>query len=136
MINLIATVENGKIVRRGLQDLQAEIPKVSRLSIYNALRRVLKRMRKEPGRLASYSRTGTMRAGWPYRPIRLGSNAYTLYNDVAYTMYVVGDSEGLGQAWFHVGRWENFREAVEEELAKLPEEAERAIELYAAQVLT
>ena len=135
MINLVAIVENGEIVRRGLQDLEAEIPKVSRLSIYRALLHVLTRMRKEPPRMAAYSRTGIMRAGWPYRPVRVGNIGYSIYNAVAYTMYVVGDSEGLGQAWFHVGRWEVFRDAVEEELAKLPEEAERLIELYAAQVL-
>ena len=136
VINLIAEVENGEIVRKGLQDLEREIPLIARKSIYDALRRVLTRMRKEPSRMASYTRTGLLRSGWPYRPERLGPSAYTIYNAVEYTRYVVGDAEGLNQAWFHVGRWENFREAVEEELGKLPQEAERAIELYASLALS
>ena len=136
MINLIAEVENGLIVRRGLEDLEREIPLIARSRIYDALRRVLTRMRKEPPQMASYTRTGLMRSGWPYRPVRLGPLAYTLYNDVDHTRYVVGDAEGLNQAWFHVGRWENFREVVEEELENLPQEAERAIELYASHALS
>lgn len=135
MINLLVEVEGGIIVRKGLEDLEREYPKIARLRIYNALRRVLKRMRKEPPRMASYTRTGEMRSGWPYRPVRVGRNAYSIYNEVAHTRYVVGDADGLGQAWFHVGRWENFRDVVEQELANLPAEAERAIELYASHAL-
>lgn len=130
MINLTAEVEGGEIVRRGLEDLALAIPKVSRLRIYNAMRRVLTRMRNEPSRMASYDRTGTLRAGWPYRPVREGEIGYRIYNPVEYAHYVVGDAYGDGQAWFHVGRWEKFREVVDEEIRNLPEEIENVITLY------
>jgi len=132
VISFVAELEGGEFVRKGLEDLEAEIPKVGRKRIYDALRRVLKRMRNEPPRLPQYDRTGKMRAGWPLRPVRTGSadNAYRIYNDVEYTRYVVGDAEGLGQAWFHVGRWENFREVVEEEIANLPQEIEDMLVMY------
>jgi hypothetical protein len=133
VISFVVELEGGVFVRKGLEDLEAAIPKVSRERIYNALRRVLKRMRDQPPALASYRRTGDLRAGWPLRPERIGSadNAYRIYNYVEYTRYVVGDSEGYGQAWFHVGRWENFRDVVAEEVENLPREIEDMLIMYA-----
>lgn len=45
-----------------------------------------------------------------------------------YTTYVIGDRNGNGQAWMHVGRWTPMREAVDTHLDLLIEEVDQDIQ--------
>ena len=46
-------------------------------------------------------------------------NVVYIKNAMPYAGYVVGDSAGQGQAWFHRGRWYVMRDMVEEKKPEL-----------------
>lgn len=51
----------------------------------------------------TYKRTRRLRRGWRSR--RINSMEAEIFNETPYASYVVGDSQGQGQAWMHRGRW-------------------------------
>jgi hypothetical protein len=153
------TIEsNVGLVRQGLQDLSAEIPKIGRRKIYDAMNRITREMEGYPGERANqtYVRTGNLGASWK---VERTEDGYIVSNDARsastvqrrtangirsyrnksagrrYTRYVVGDAYGLGQAWMHKGRWPLFRDVVDKELDKMPDEVAEQIELVARRVL-
>jgi hypothetical protein len=123
-------VKNADIVRKGLQDLGAEIPKIGRLQIYQTEQAIVRRMKAypPPPPASTYMRTGTLGAGWTITPT---TNGYMIRNDTPYTKWVVGNAYGLEQAWMHVGRWQLLRDVQDEEVAKLPPEIEKEISAVA-----
>lgn len=133
MTQLSISVKNAELVRKGLQDLSAEIPKIGRLQIYRTAQNIVRRMKvyppERPGQI--YIRTGTLGAGWE---ITSNANGYTIRNDTPYTKWVVGNAYGLEQAWMHQGRWNLQRDVTDEEVQKLPEEIEKEISMTARRV--
>jgi hypothetical protein len=135
MTQISLTVKNADLVRQGLQNLGAEIPKVGRLQIYKTMQRIQRRMKEYwtsniPPELPSYQRTGTLAAGYS---ITSKTNGYTLRNPVSYTKYVVGNAYGLEQAWMHAkpGRHTKLRDVTEEEAQVLPDEVLAEISMVA-----
>lgn len=134
------TIEsNVGLVRQGLQDLQAEIPKIGRRRIYDAMNRITREMEGYPRERPrqKYVRTGNLGASWKVKRTESG---YVIENDARrrgrrYTRYVVGDAYGTGQAWMHAGRWPLFRDVVDNEIAKMPQEVADEIDLVARRVL-
>lgn len=72
-----------------------------------------------------YQRTGQLGAGFMFDSI--DKSHYQFVNRVSYVQYVVGDSDGDGQAWMHRGRWFVARERIETELPVLLEKLEKAL---------
>lgn len=144
---------DGQLVRRGLQDLSAEIPKIGRQPIRAMMERVKRKMQAYPDEPAGqsvvvrhnvlgktyrrargrYERTGNLGASWAITEIEGG---YAIENTAAhrgrkYGRYVVGDAYGAGQAWMHQGRWQVLRDVVDDEAKTLPPEIDRLIVMVA-----
>jgi hypothetical protein len=111
------------LVRRGLQNLAAEIPQIGRLQIYQTQQAIVRRMKVYPPPPATsrYVRTFTLQRGWAITP---RSDGYTISNDTPYAKYVTGSAYGTDQAWMHQGRWQLLRDVSDEEIAKLPKAIE------------
>jgi hypothetical protein len=142
----------GELVRKGLQDLGAEIPKVGRQQIRTVLNRIQRRMSKEGkrpeypiqwdsdkqrkaffasdgfGRGIPTKRTGEYISGWTIAPI---TNGYQLQNSATHAQYLGGDAYGVVHSGIHKGRYENLRDVVEDETGKLPDEIENEIQMVA-----
>ncbi len=138
MTQLSIDFRNAELVRKGLQDLAAEIPKIGRLQIYRMEQTVVRRMKEywtmgQPPELPSYQRTGGLAGGYFIVP---KTNGYTVINNVPYTKHVVGNAYGLEQAWMHArpGRHKLLRDVTEEEVEKLPPEVEKEISMVARRV--
>lgn len=135
MTQLSISINNADIVRQGLQDLGAEVPRIGRLGIYRMEQTVVRRMKdywtmNVPPELPSYTRTGTLAGGYFISPT---TNGYKITNNTPYTKFVVGNAYGLEQAWMHArpGRHTLLRDVQEEEVEKLPPEIEREISMVA-----
>lgn len=130
MTQLSITLKNAEFVRKGLQDLAAEIPKVGKQQIWHTAQAIVRRMKvyPPPPAASTYIRTFTLMGGWTITP---NTNGYTTRNDTPYTKYVVGNAYGLEQAWMHQGRWNLLRDVQDEEVAKLPPEIEKEISAVA-----
>jgi hypothetical protein len=122
---------DGELVRKGLQNLAAEVPKIGRLQIYQTEQAIVRRMKIYPPERIDqkYIRTGRLGHGWTITSL---PNGYTLSNDTPYTKYVVGNAYGLEQAWMHIStdqgkRWNLLRDVQDEEVEKLPKEIDDAI---------
>lgn len=144
---------DGQLVRNGLQNLDAEIPKVSRLAIYRTSQRIQQRMKKigakpsYPIRWASvkqlkaffasdgfrhgipYRRTGKYPSGW--KVIQKGTTGYTVMNDSESAQWIAGNAYGQRQSSIHAGRWPVFRDEADAEIKNLPAEIEREIVMVA-----
>ncbi len=138
MTQLSIDFKNAELVRKGLQDLGAEVPKIGRLQIYRMEQTVVRRMKDYwtmgvPPELPSYQRTGTLAGGYFIVP---KVNGYTVMNQVPYTSRVVGNAYGLEQAWMHAkpGRHKTLRDVTEEEVEKLPQDIENEISMVARRV--
>jgi len=125
-------VENGVLVRKGLQNLADDVPKIGREQVFKTMQKVYTVMRKyppvRPG--SKYVRTGRLRDS--VRLIKASNTGYSVEVDPVsrgrhYGKYVVGDARGGSQAWFHVGWWHLFADVVEEEVQKLPSNIEEHI---------
>jgi hypothetical protein len=137
MTQLTITVDSA-LVRQGLQNLEAEIPRIGRLQIYRTSQAIVRRMKEYwtmnvPPELPSYTRAGRLAGGWFITP---NTNGYTTSNNMWYTKYVHGNAYGLEQAWMHArpGRHQLLRDVTEEEVEKLPPEVEREISMVARRV--
>ncbi len=118
-MQLSFSYRDAELVRMGLQNLEAEIPKIGRNQIYQTIQAVVRREKIYPSRAGStYKRTYRFRDGWTIEPYDFG---YRIMNRVPYGHYVVGDAFGDNQAWMHQGIWVPFRDVAEEEAAKLPQ---------------
>ena len=130
-ITSVGPIEGAKLIRQGLEDTTDAIPKIGRRQIYLALLRVMTRGKTYPGKrpkkkgLRPYVRTSTLRRGWNL--VNLEDQGYELSVEATsprghpYEVYVLGDEDGEGQAYMHVGRWPLYRTLVDEELSRLPE---------------
>lgn len=74
-----------------------------------------------PPASSKYVRTGTLGANWGLA--RHGKTGVEFQNMTGYAGYVVGGSEGEGQAGIHAGRWWLARKRIEEGL----DDADKAI---------
>lgn len=140
MIRLtIGISKNAKIVRQGLQNLRAEVPKIGRQRMFEAMQRIVVRMQKYPPERPGqkYRRTFRFRAGWrinsiPDSPAQTG---WQVTNVVPYAKYPVGNAYGEGQAWMHVGRWNLFRDVAEAEIGKLPKTIQNEVVMVARRMV-
>jgi len=138
MTQLSISLKGADLVRKGLQDLSAEIPKIGKLQIYRTEQTVVRRMKEYwtmnvPPELPSYQRTGELAGGYVIIPT---SSGYMIRNSVGHTVFVVGNAYGLEQAWMHAkpGRHKLLRDVNEEEVEKLPPEIEKEISMVARRV--
>jgi hypothetical protein len=76
----------------------------------------------------TYVRTGRLGRRWNVKRLDEG---YTVSNSTPYTKFVVGSAYGTDQAWMHVGRWQLFRDVVDMEVDKLPQEISDAVIMVA-----
>jgi len=141
---------HGKLVRQGLENLDAEIPKVGRQRIYLRMLRIRTRMSakapkvrhpidwdsekqkrkvlallREQGNLP-YKRTGKIQRGWELDQI---TDGYRLRNRQDASIFVYGDlSNKKTQSNIHRGTWPLTKTVTYEELDQLPEEVSDDIE--------
>jgi hypothetical protein len=143
---------DGELVRKGLEDLSAAIPRVSRQRIRTIINRIVRRMEKE-GEKPSYpikwdserqrraffasdgfgrgiptKRTNKYVNSWKVASI---NNGYRLQNSTDYAKYLGGDAYGQVHSGIHSGRWENLRDVVAAETEKLPDEIENDLIMVA-----
>ena len=131
MIRLsIAVGPGARLVRQGLQNLRAEVPKIGRQRIYETAERIMRKMQKYPPMRQGqrYTRTFRFRDSWKIRRLDNGS---ALTNSAPYAMYVVGNAYGQGQAWMHAGCWQSFRDVADAETEKLPKTIRESISMVA-----
>ncbi len=143
-----------RLVRKGLQDLGAEIPKVGKLQIYQVMRRSKARLTKKGKRVTypvpwdnirqkikvilmlkaannlPYRRKGDYQRGFKIIQIRDG---YDLINENPNAEYIGGNARGKRQSRIFKGRYPIVREVVEEEAAKLPGAVVQHIKLVTKQ---
>jgi hypothetical protein len=145
--------DEGQMVRRGLEDLGADIPKIGRLGVYRTVQRIIKRMR-QPGAGIVYpvhwdsdkqrkaffasegfgggvpsTRSGEYQASFDFASL---PNGYMVFNDSPGAGFIGGDYNGQGQSMIHVDRWPLFGKVVAEEAEQLPEDVLAELRLSAA----
>ena len=131
-----------KLVRKGLENLRAEIPKVGRETIYKRLELAKKDLSKPPKspkppglwdserQKIAYFKSDGFGSGIPYKPtgrasrswiIRaIGKIGWTLTNTFKAAVYLFGNYEGERQSVIHAGRRPNFYETVRVHVERLP----------------
>ena len=139
----------GTLVRNGLQNLDAEIPKVSRLVIYRSSQRIVQRVKRPGARpnhpinwVSARQRKGFFASegfggGVPTRRSNRYINSwkivskddigYTVINDSPGAKFVGGDAYGQSQSPIHAGRWPLFRDEFEAEVNNLAPEIAKEI---------
>lgn len=151
-IQMTIKTRGADLVRKGLQDLAAEVPKIARKDIYTAMTEVRKLL-KTPGKKPTYPinwdsdrqrryvlamlraannlpyrRTDNLPSGWTIE--RAGENGYKLFNPASAAVYVYGNYEGARQSKIHENRWPIMQEIVEAAIVKLPPDIESHISYY------
>lgn len=128
-------VVNAEVVKKSMQDLNREIPRISRHSLYRTAQRVKGRYnytKSNPTPRGKYVRTFTMRDS---REVIKTDDGYVFAmnpvneDGTTYGAYVVGTFQPDSQAWPFRERWPALREVVIEETAKLPKEVLQALGL-------
>lgn len=139
---MIRVTVDGKLVKKSLQNLEAEIPKIGTQQIYNTMLRARKRLKKPGARMTypvpwssvkqkikviiilkhvlnqmPYVRTGGVQQAFS---IVKQKDGYDLVNETTRVGYLYGDAEGKGQIRMARGRYPLMREVVDEEFDKLP----------------
>lgn len=143
---------NGELVRKGLQDLAAEVPKIGRQTVYEKLSDAKRELAKEPTspkppglwdsekQQVAFFKTDGFGGGIPYTPtgraarswvIRALAEGWKLYNTFKGAVYLFGNYEGERQSVIHAGRRGNFKEVVEKHIRTLPGNIEKRIKYYA-----
>ena len=117
--------QNAKLVRQGLENLRAELPRIARARIFKFLRQVVSRMKRYPAKpkASTYVRTMKLKRSW--RIVRDGKIGYAVSNHASfkgrvYASFVHGDWRGQSQATVHQGRWPILLDELENRLEKLP----------------
>jgi hypothetical protein len=142
------------LVRQGLEDLGAEIPRIGQRRIYNTMLRVRSRLRQPAPRPRypiswdserqrrfvmallreqggpPYRRSGRYEKGWNI--VKTGTG-YRIENNTPGALHIGGDHSGHGQSRIHEGRWPLFQRVVEDEVKGLPPDVESHISYYARQ---
>jgi hypothetical protein len=125
-------VEGVKTVRKGLENLSADIPKVSIERVGDSADNIIAVMQKYPRKLPNqrYVRTGEL--GRKTTKKKVTNMGYAVqvdpvYKGKHYGKYVVGNAYGEEQAGIHAGRWKLFYEVVMKEGDKLVKNIDRAI---------
>ena len=124
-IQLSLRVEGDTQVRAGLNRYAQTVDRVTREVVKAAMERALKKSIPYRGGASydvpergGYVRTGNLgRSGYIEQvglSTRIRVEAYR--DGREYGGYVVGNAEGTGQAWMHVGRWTTLRQAVDAEI--------------------
>lgn len=154
MTTLSIQVKGAVIVRQGLQNLKADIPKVGAERIYLRLQRAQAKL-KTPGKRIRYPvnwdserqrraffatdgfgrgiptrRTDTYVKGWHIRRNPRAARAlpgWSLINETNYARYVGGSAYGDGQSSIHRGRWILARDVMDNAVNGLPNEIEQYI---------
>lgn len=127
---LSVKIDNGVLVRTGLQNLAADIPKIGREQVYRTMQRVYKTMRVYPPPRPTSKYTYRLRDSVTLK--KIDDAGYSIEIDPVargrhYGKYVVGDAKAASQAWMHIGHWHLFADVVEEEVQKLPSAIEEHI---------
>lgn len=144
MITAIFVKPGAQIVRSGLQDLQNEVPKIGRRQIYEVTRRALQRLKNVPPpsyplnwdsekQRKAFFASGGFGKGIPHQrgdiekkfTISSTPKGYSIKSSYPGMKFIVGDEAGRSQSGIHAGRWPVFRQVVEEEFAKLPDEVKK-----------
>ena len=133
--------KNAELVRKGLQDLRAEVPKIGKATIYDRLVLAKKEMSKPPSvpkppglwdsikQQIAYFKSGGFGAGIPYVPtgkagkswvLQAVDNGWKLMNKFAQAVYLFGNWEGEKQSVIHAGRRPNFKETLQAHVERLP----------------
>lgn len=128
MSQVTLRLENDDKVRLGLNKWGQSLKPLTRVHLRAAMKRALKVSPAYKGGSAYAitlrgpdERTGNLgRSTFVVEEglsVRVRSEAYR--DGESYSEFVVGDGDGNGQAWFHVGRWPTLRGAVEAEFEQL-----------------
>lgn len=150
-VQMTVKATGAEIVRKGLADLEAEIPKIARRDIYDMMREVRSIMRT-PGRRPTYpiqwdsdkqrryvlallrsqdnlpyQRTDELPSGWD---IERTGHGYRLFNRAPQAVYLYGNFEGARQSKIHEGRHPIVQQAVEAHIVDLPPAIEQHITYY------
>lgn len=137
----IKITTNARMVRKGLENLAAALPKIGRQTMYDALFRAQKKL-KRPGKPIAYpvkwdsirqrkkvmamlreqnnlpyKRTGAYQKGYRIRALK---NGHELSNPLPHAQYIGGNARGGRQSSIHQGRWPLMRDVLDKELARLP----------------
>lgn len=141
MTTLSIQIKNAKLVRKGLQDLEAEVPKIGAQQIFQAIQRAKKKVTTYPPELPDqqYVRTGRYGRGWKIRRQPGAGRKIPGYSLIGraeqrgrrYERYVGGDAYGQRQAQIHADRWVLVRDAIEQEVDGLPARIEKHIGMVA-----
>ena len=150
-VQLTVKTVGSELVRKGLEDLDAEIPKISRRRIYNMMLKVRGILRTPAPRPTypinwdsnkqrifviamlraqdnlPYQRTDAMPRGWEIENTGTG---YQIYNSNDAAVYVYGNYEGARQSNIHAGRQPVFQQTLEGEIEALPPDIEDNISYY------
>ena len=125
-------VEGVQTVRKGLENLRADIPKVSIERVGESADSIIEIMKKYPRKLPNqkYVRTYKLQNSWKKKKLTgfgFAIEADPVQKGRHYGKYVVGNSYGEEQAGIHAGRWKLFYEVVMKEGDKLVKNIDRAI---------
>jgi len=150
-INLTIQPTNAVLVRKGLEDLDAEVVQVGRVGLFRAAQRIVKAMRREPSvptyppawvnwdndrQKRAFFKTKGFGTGVPHvrshdyskgYHIDKVDTGYQIYNDDPSAKYVGGDSFGNLYSKIHLGIWPLFADAADKEISKLPEEIQNVL---------
>jgi len=136
MITLSVQVRNAKLVKKALEDLNAEIPKISAGRIWGRLNAAKARMKQYPPvkPWSKYRRTRNYARGWDIQKNPSGGDvivSYSFINRVQYARLVGGGANRDGQAWMHMGWWPLTRDVLDDKLSALPKEISQLITVAA-----
>lgn len=140
---------NTKLVRRGLENLRAQLPKIGDFRTKEAATEIARRMSR-PGRKITYPvnwdslkqkiyviirimkrqgslpyiRTHAMERGWKVERVQRGAK---VYNNVRGSKYVYGTMRSKWQSNIHIGRWLILRDVYDKVVAELPKRVRESL---------
>lgn len=144
-VEVTIEVRNAKLIRKGLQDLKREVPRIGRQDVYHSLWLVKKQVDKpiaprDPDVLFEYvsqkqayrvladwfegkidipyRRTGAYGRSW--RILRHGQEGWRMFSTSPYAQFVAGGPMGEPQFRMHRDVWAHFRSELDYELNDLP----------------
>jgi hypothetical protein len=154
MVAIGIKVINAQIVRQGLQDLAADVPKIGRMQLYRASQNIVRDMKIYPAQPSGskYVRTYELKNSFKIERLAQG---YKIINDAKtraqrarkargskrshiaragqmYARYVIGDNLGQGQSQYNT-HWRLIRDVTNEEIDRLIPEVSSLIHISAKQ---
>jgi hypothetical protein len=130
----LSITTNAKLVRMGLQNLKADVPKIGRNQIWMSMQRARRRAKIYPPERPrqKYVRTYRLRDNWKIGKSEGVKAGYSISNSTSYEPYVMGDAYGNRQAWMHKGRWSLIRDIMKEETQILPEAISKELQMVSS----